>query len=215
MCAKKGCATISFVFLSPSHHTPLSIHPAKFGPVYIIIGRVILIPLYPSPFFDSPYTHPASSLPPKKIERGFWVSRGGGRRPHRTQVARHIIPSSPRTLKRAHTHISHPQKKRPRKKKEKPRTDQTYESGGKKKKKTKKKANESTLRKNLTKKRGRKRDAKKRALTFGANSFPPQKKTPGFQIRGCRRQKLEGKDFFWKEKGRSSMKKKLKRKKRR
>ncbi len=51
MCAKKGCATISFVFLSPSHHTPLSIHPAKFGPVYIIIGRVIPNPLYPSPFF--------------------------------------------------------------------------------------------------------------------------------------------------------------------
>ena len=24
MCAKKGCATISFVFLPPSHHTPLS-----------------------------------------------------------------------------------------------------------------------------------------------------------------------------------------------
>ena len=74
--------------------------------------------------------------------------------------------------------------------------------------------NESTLRKNLTKKRGRKRRKRRGRSLWGKPFPPPQKRLLVFKFEAAEDKNLRGK-IVWKEKGRSSMKKKLKRKKRR
>ena len=187
--------SVLFSFHPPTTHPFLYIQ-RNLVPFILLLVALSQFPYTLPPFLTAPTPIPHLPSPQKKFERGFWVSRGGGRRPHRTQVARHIIPSSPRTLKRARTYFSHPQKR------EAPKKERKTEDGSNVRKRRKeedeekrKKANESTLRKNLTKKRGRKR-RKRRGRSLLGQTLSSQKKTPGFQIRGCRRQKLEGKYFF-------------------